>query len=147
MKKWDPNCPKCREELERHAELWQAQYDDVDHGAGIYRLLFEHYCTHESRESGREEDRVMEENHGPKYVPNYTQPLHIAPEIGTKPPVGAWIAKDPVCRDCMTSVEEISMRRGFVDPISAEETGRKEHVCTRCDKKIPAGPQTVEPAR
>ena len=51
-KKWDPNCPKCKEKLQRHMELWQAQYDDVDHGAGIYRLLFEHYCTHEGRQGG-----------------------------------------------------------------------------------------------
>ena len=49
-KPWDPNCPKCREELQRHSDLWQAQYDDVDHGAGIYRLLFEHYCTHKNRQ-------------------------------------------------------------------------------------------------
>jgi hypothetical protein len=81
----------------------------------------------------------MEEDHGPKDVAHYTQPLHISAEIGEIPPVGAWIAKDPVCRDCMTSAEDISMRRGFVDPISAEETQRKEHVCTRCGKKIPAG--------
>ena len=52
-KRWNPDCPKCREELQRHSDLWQAQYDDVDHGAGIYRLLFEHYCTHENGEEGR----------------------------------------------------------------------------------------------
>jgi len=31
--------------------LWQAQYDEVDHGPGLFRLLFEHYCTHR-REPG-----------------------------------------------------------------------------------------------
>ena len=91
-----------------------------------------------SRKTGRGTQKVNKES-GPKDVPNYTQPIHIAFELGTKPPVGAWIAKDPVCRDCMTSAEEISMRRGFVDPISAKETERNEHVCTRCGKKIPAG--------
>jgi hypothetical protein len=86
----------------------------------------------------RETQKVKKEN-GPKDVPHWTQPIHIAPEMGTKPPVGAWIAKDPVCRDCMTAAEEISMRRGFVDPISAEEAEEKEYPCTRCGKKIPAG--------
>src|SRR3972149_3259277 len=98
MKKWDPNCPKCREEMERHAELWQAQYDDVDHGAGVIRLLFMRNCTHGGRESGREEDHEMGKENGPKDVPHWTQPIHIAPEMGTKPPVGACIAKDPGCR-------------------------------------------------
>jgi len=47
----------------------------------------------------------------------------------------------------MTAAEEIAMRRGFSDPISAEEAEEKEYLCTRCDKKIPAGSQTIEPAR
>lgn len=49
---WDPSCPECLRELDRHMELWQAQYDEVDHGAGIYRLLFDHRCTH-ARGPGR----------------------------------------------------------------------------------------------
>jgi len=53
--------------------------------------------------------------------------------------VGAWIAKDAVCRDCMTASEEISMRRGFVDPIPAKEAREKGTLCTRCGKAIPAG--------
>gem|GEM_PF-5727452 len=48
---FDPSCPECRRELERHMALWQAQYDEVDHGPGLFRLLFEHYCTHR-REPG-----------------------------------------------------------------------------------------------
>lgn len=53
--------------------------------------------------------------------------------------MGAWIAEDPVCRDCMTSAEEISMRRGFIDPISAREVREKGTSCTRCGKAIPVG--------
>jgi len=138
-KPWDPNCPKCREELKRHSDLWQAQYDDVDHGAGIFRLQFEHYCTHESREGGGEEDQDMGEENGPKDVAYYGHEPFVAPEIGEQPPVGAWIAKDAVCRDCMTASEEISMRRGFVDPIPAKEAREKGTLCTRCGKAIPAG--------
>lgn len=59
-KPWDPSCPECRRELDRHMELWQAQYDEVDHGAGIYRLLFEHYCTHTDRSRGAPESGKSE---------------------------------------------------------------------------------------
>ena len=145
-KPWDPNCPKCREELQRHSDLWQAQYDDVDHGAGIYRLLFEHYCTHENGQKAdravrfvRKEDQGMGQENGPKDVAHYGHPPFIAPEIGEEPPVGARVAKEIVCRDCMTAAEEISMRRGFADPISAKEAREKGTLCTRCGKAIPAG--------
>lgn len=72
-------------------------------------------------------------------VQHWTAPPFIAPEVGEGPPVGGWVAKDAVCRDCMTAAEEIGMRRGFVDPISAEEAKEKAYVCTRCSRKIPTG--------
>lgn len=81
----------------------------------------------------------MKEERSPKDVQHWTAPPFIAPEIGEHPPVGAWIDKDAVCRNCMTAAEEIAMRRGFVDPISAKEAGEKEYICTRCGKRIPAG--------
>ncbi len=51
-------------------------------------------------------------------------------------PVGSIIAKEPVCRGCMTMQEEIAMFRGFSDPISPQEAKGKELICTRCGKKI-----------
>lgn len=66
----------------------------------------------------------------------WTVASFISPKIGEKPPVGAWIAQDPVCRKCMTVAEEIAMQRDFADPISAEEAEEKELVCIRCGKKI-----------
>ncbi len=51
-------------------------------------------------------------------------------------PVGSIIAKEPVCRGCMTMQEEIAMFRGFSDPISPQEANEKELICTRCGKKI-----------
>ncbi|MBW1953202.1 MAG: hypothetical protein JRI50_00310 [Deltaproteobacteria bacterium] len=51
-------------------------------------------------------------------------------------PVGAWIDKDPVCRGCMKMDEEVTMMRGFIDAISAEEAKEKDLVCARCGKKI-----------
>ncbi len=68
----------------------------------------------------------------------YTAPAYISPEIGDRPPVGAWIDKDAVCRNCMKAVEENSMRRGFIDPISAKEAEEKGCICARCGKKIAA---------
>ncbi len=44
-KEWDPHCPKCQEELQRLVELSQSVYDDVDHGATLYRLPLP-ACTH-----------------------------------------------------------------------------------------------------
>lgn len=67
---------------------------------------------------------------------HWTLPTYVAPEMGEKPPVGAVIDKDAVCRNCMTAAEEIAMRRGFVDPISANEAGAKEYICARCGHKI-----------
>jgi hypothetical protein len=51
-------------------------------------------------------------------------------------PVGAMIAKKAVCRLCMTMEEEVSMFRGFSDPISPQEAKEKELICDRCGKKI-----------
>jgi hypothetical protein len=48
QKKWDPNCPKCQEELRRLLELSQAVYDDVDHGAVLYRMPLPDCSNHES---------------------------------------------------------------------------------------------------
>jgi len=70
---------------------------------------------------------------------HWTLPAYVAPEIGDEPPVGAWIDKEAVCRNCMTAAEEIAMRRGFIDPIPATEAKEKAHLCTRCGKKIAAG--------
>lgn len=50
--------------------------------------------------------------------------------------VGAWIAKKPVCRGCMTMEEEVSTMRGFMDPITEKDAKEKEIICDRCGKKI-----------
>lgn len=81
----------------------------------------------------------MKEEKPPEDVQNWTAPLFITPEMGEKPPVGAWIDKDPVCRNCMKVAEEVTMRRGFIDPISAKEAEEKDYICARCGKKIPTG--------
>ncbi len=81
----------------------------------------------------------MKEEKPPEDVQHWTSALFIAPGIGEKPPVGAWVAKDAVCRNCMTAAEEVAMRRGFVDPIPAAEAEGKAYTCTRCGQKIPAG--------
>jgi hypothetical protein len=91
-------------------------------------------------EEGGREDQGMSDENGPKDVAHYCHPPFVAPEIGEQPPVGAWIAKDAVCRDCMTAVEEISMRRGFVDPIPAKEAQAKECACSRCGKALSIPP-------
>ena len=49
-KKWDANCPKCKEELQRVLELSEGIYDEVDHGGGLYRLCPPDYCNHESKQ-------------------------------------------------------------------------------------------------
>lgn len=74
----------------------------------------------------------------PEDVAHWTAPPFIDPKIEA-PPVGAWIDKDAVCRNCMKAAEEVAMRRGFVDPISGKEAEGKEHICARCGKKIPTG--------
>lgn len=48
-KEWDPNCPKCQEELRRLLELSQAVYDELDHGGGLYRLPLPD-CFHQESE-------------------------------------------------------------------------------------------------
>ncbi len=47
-KKWDPNCPGCKEEMERILELSAGIYDEVDHGGGLYRIPPPEYCDHKS---------------------------------------------------------------------------------------------------
>ena len=74
----------------------------------------------------------MSDEKGPKDVAHYGHEPFVAPEIGAAPPVGAWITNEAVCRDCMTASEEISMRRGFADPIPASEAQEKACVCARC---------------
>ncbi len=82
----------------------------------------------------------MKDEKAPEDVQHWTAPPYVDPKLmAEKPPVGAWIGKDAVCRDCMTASEEITLRRGFVDPISAKEAEEKEFVCARCGKKILAG--------
>jgi hypothetical protein len=39
----------------------------------------------------------------------------------------------------MTSAEEVGLRRGFVDPITATEAEEKAYACTRCGRKLPPG--------
>ena len=51
-KKWDPDCPKCQEELQQIHELVKGIYDEVDHGGTIYRLRPPDYCNHESKQGG-----------------------------------------------------------------------------------------------
>ncbi|HEU5361550.1 MAG TPA: hypothetical protein VFU42_10385 [Candidatus Deferrimicrobiaceae bacterium] len=82
----------------------------------------------------------MSDEKQPKDVAHYGHEPFVAPEIGTAPPLGAWIAKEAVCRDCMTASEEISMRRGFADPISPEEAREKGTLCTRCGNAMASGP-------
>jgi hypothetical protein len=81
----------------------------------------------------------MSDEKGPKDVAHYGHEPFVDPAIGTEPPVGAWIANDAVCRDCMTASEEISMRRGFIDPVSAKEAREKGTLCTRCRNAVPVG--------
>jgi hypothetical protein len=79
----------------------------------------------------------MANEKAPEDVAHWTAPPYIDPKLGDKPPVGAWIDKDVVCRDCMKAAEEVAMRRGFVDPLSANDAKEKEYICTRCGRKIP----------
>lgn len=80
----------------------------------------------------------MKEEKPPEDVQHYTAAPFIDPKI-EKPPVGVRIGEDLVCRDCMTASEEITMRRGIIDFISAIESEGKGYICTRCSKKISSG--------
>jgi hypothetical protein len=82
----------------------------------------------------------MQKEKPPQDVQHWTAPAYIDPKLGDKPPVGAWIDKDAVCRGCMKVAEEVTMRRGFIDPISAKEAEEKAYTCARCGKRIPTGP-------
>ena len=53
-KDWDPKCPKCQEELRRMLELSQSVYEDLDHGAGLYRLPLPP-CTHHAAQGERKD--------------------------------------------------------------------------------------------
>ncbi len=77
----------------------------------------------------------MKDDEKPKEE-GYTAGAYIDPSLGDSPPVGGKIDNDPVCRDCMTAAEEVSMRRGFVDPISSGEATAKQYACARCGKRI-----------
>jgi hypothetical protein len=57
-------------------------------------------------------------------------------KMAEEAPVGGMIANKPVCRGCMTMEEEVSMFRGFSDPISPKEAKEKGLICARCGKKI-----------
>jgi hypothetical protein len=57
-------------------------------------------------------------------------------KMAEQAPVGSIIAEKPVCRHCMTMVEEVSMFRGFSDPIYPKDAKEKELICSRCGKKI-----------
>jgi hypothetical protein len=81
----------------------------------------------------------MANEKAPEDVAHWTAPPYIDPKLGDKPPVGAWIDKDAVCRDCMKAAEEVAMRRGFVDPISPDDAGENTYICTRCGKGIAPG--------
>jgi hypothetical protein len=104
------------------------------------RLSYPAFVGYGRDEEGGREDQGMSDENGPKDVAHYSIPPFVAPEIGEEPPVGALIAKDAVCRDCMTASEEISMRRGFIDPISAREARENGILCTRCGNPVPVGP-------
>jgi hypothetical protein len=66
----------------------------------------------------------------------YTAPAYVDAAMGDSPPVGGLIDNEAVCRDCMTAAEEVSMRRGFVDPISEKLAKEKGSACARCGKGI-----------
>ncbi len=50
-KRWDPQCPKCQEEVRRRLELLNSVFEDVDHGLIGRRImeedLYSGYCEHE----------------------------------------------------------------------------------------------------
>ncbi len=56
-RRWDPKCPECQEELKRSIELSRVIFEDMDHGAGIYRIE-EMYCEHEIMEKEGEENKL-----------------------------------------------------------------------------------------
>jgi hypothetical protein len=49
---WDPQCPKCQEELRRLVELSQSIYDDLEHGATSYPVILP-ACTHHTPQGER----------------------------------------------------------------------------------------------
>ncbi len=51
-KPWNPECPKCRLEFERMMELSRSVYEDLDHGAALYRLPLPP-CTHPEAPAGQ----------------------------------------------------------------------------------------------
>jgi len=77
-------------------------------------------------------------NHDKPKEEGYTAPAYVDPAMGDSPPAGGLIDNDAVCRDCMTAAEEVSMRRGFVDPISSAEARAKGQACARCGTKLVA---------
>ena len=77
----------------------------------------------------------MKDDENPKEE-GYTAAAFIDPSIGDEPPVGGKIGDDAVCRTCMSASEEVSMRRGFVDPISSTEAQATPYACARCGKRI-----------
>ncbi len=80
----------------------------------------------------------MKDDERPKEE-GYTAPAYVDPAMGDSPPAGGLIDNDAVCRDCMTAAEEVSMRRGFVDPISEKQAKEKGSACARCGKQIGTG--------
>jgi|GEM_PF-3473096 len=80
----------------------------------------------------RKDDRIED-------VAHYAAPPFLAPGLGDSPPSGARIAGEVVCRDCMTAAEEIAMRRGFADAVSAEEARAAALACARCGRPLVPG--------
>lgn len=56
-KRWDPQCPRCQEELKRSIELSKIIFEDMDHGAGIYRIE-ELYCDHKTMEKEEGQNKL-----------------------------------------------------------------------------------------
>ena len=63
---------------------------------------------------------------------------YIDAKLAQGPPAGVWINKAPVCRECITGTEENSLRRGFINPISAKDTEEQVFACSRCGKRLTA---------
>jgi len=72
----------------------------------------------------------------PEQKDDWSAATYIDPKLADGPPAGSWIDKDAVCRDCMTGAENNSLRRGFIDPITAKEAAEKAPLCARCQKPI-----------
>lgn len=76
------------------------------------------------------------EHKPPEKSQDWSAEPYIDPKLADGPPAGALIDKDPVCRGCMTGAEEIALRRGFIDPISAKGAAEKAYTCSRCGSRI-----------